>query len=89
MFTAKADRPYLDAWLRRTRKQFAISGRLSQTAWLLAGESGDSSEMWTVRLRNILEGNEQPSLELLTQIDAILSQTISKPIDQGTQGQLW
>lgn len=89
MFTAKADRPYFDAWLRRTRKQFAVSGRLSQTAMLLAREEGGTAESWSTRLRELLDGGEVPSLDLLTRIDTLLSgsQTVAKKDD--AQGSFW
>jgi hypothetical protein len=89
VFTAKADRPYFDAWLRRTRKQFAVSGRLSQTAVLLAREEGGTAESWAARLRNLLDSGEVPSLDLLTRIDTILSHTSTKPSDPESQGSLW
>ena len=69
----KPDRPYLEAWLRRTSKQFAVSGRLSQTAAVLAREEGGSTEEWAAMLRRILDGDEKPSIELLTRIDRILA----------------
>lgn len=68
----KPDRPYLEAWLRRTSKQFAVSGRLSQTAAVLAQEEGGSAGEWSAMLRRILDGEEKPSIELLTRIDRIL-----------------
>ena len=40
VITIKPDRPYFDAWLRRTNRRFAGSGRLSQAAMVLAGENG-------------------------------------------------
>lgn len=73
MFSAKNDRPYFDAWLRRTGRQFAISGRLTQVAGALAVELGGTVEDWRARLRILLEGGEMPSIELLTRIDALLS----------------
>lgn len=70
---AKTDRPYLEAWLRRTGRQLAISGRLTQVAWALAAEQGGSVEEWRARLRILLEGGCPPSLEILTRIDKLLS----------------
>ncbi len=85
MFTPKNDRPYFEAWLRRTSKQFAMSGRLSQTAMLLAAEDGGSMEEWRTRLRILLEGNEVPSLELLTRIDALLAGPSKRRVNDGAQ----
>ena len=73
VFTPKNDRPYFEAWLRRTSKQFAVSGRLTQTAMMLASEDGGSVDEWRTRLRILLEGNEVPSLDLLTKIDMLLA----------------
>lgn len=73
MFPIKPDRPYFDAWLRRTRRQFAISGRLSQLATILAAETGETPEQWSLRLRELLDGGDPPSLDLLMRIDLLLS----------------
>ncbi|MBC8125733.1 MAG: hypothetical protein H8M99_01110 [Gloeobacteraceae cyanobacterium ES-bin-144] len=73
MFTPKTDRPYFEAWLRRTSRQFAVSGRLTQTAMILAAEEGGTLDEWRTRLRILLDGNEMPSIELLTRIDSLLS----------------
>lgn len=89
VFSAKADRPYFDAWLKRTRKQLAVSGRLSQTALLLSQQEGGTMESWAERLRGLLDGHEVPSLDLLTRIDTILSHTPSPPPHQESQGSLW
>jgi hypothetical protein len=73
VFTPNPDRPYFDTWLRRTGRQLAVSGRLSQIAMVLASENGGSADDWRARLRTVLEGNEIPSLDLLIQIDALLA----------------
>ncbi len=73
MFSPKTDRPYFDAWLRRTGRQFAVSGRLTQTATALAAAEGGTVAEWSTRLRTLLDGKEVPSLDLLTRIDALLA----------------
>ncbi len=73
MNSGKESRPYFERWLRRTRKQFAVSGRLSQVAFVLAQEGEGTEAEWCTRLRTLLEGEETPSMELLTQIDALLA----------------
>jgi hypothetical protein len=89
VFTGKKDRPYFEAWLRRTGKQFSVSGRLTQTAMVLAAEEGGTVDEWRTRLRVLLEGDEVPSLDLLTRIDALLAgPTPSKP-DEDSQGALF
>lgn len=69
----KPERPYLEAWLRRTGKILSASGRLSQIAAVLAAEDGTSTEEWRARLRGILDGENSPSADLLTRIDAKLA----------------
>ncbi|MES2438174.1 MAG: hypothetical protein V4584_03870 [Verrucomicrobiota bacterium] len=73
MFPAKSDRPYFDAWLRRTGRQFAVSGRLTETAMALAASEGGTVDEWRARLRVLLEGDEIPSLDLLMRIDMLLA----------------
>jgi hypothetical protein len=89
VFSAKADRPYFDTWLKRTRKQFAVSGRMSQTALLLSQQEGGTKEDWAERLRGLLDGHEVPSFDLLTRIDTILSHTPPPPPSRESQGCLW
>lgn len=69
----QSDRPYFEVWLRRTGRQLAISGRLTQVAWALAAEDGGSVEEWRAQLRTLLDGGCLPSLELLTRIDKLLA----------------
>lgn len=73
MFPGKPDRPYLESWLRRTRKQLAASGRLSEVALILSREDGNTSAHWSGYLRQVLEEETTPSLDLLTRIDALLA----------------
>lgn len=87
--SAKTDRPYFDSWLRRTGRQFAISGRLTQIAGALAAEQGGSVNEWRTRLRILLEGGETPSLELLTRIDALLAGPSKTRRDDDQQGLLF
>ena len=79
MTHSKPDRPYLVNWLRRTRKQLAGSGRLTELSLILSREHGDTPEAWNTLIRAILEEETRPSLDLLTQIDAVLA----KPVKRG------
>lgn len=89
VFAPKIDRPYFDAWLRRTGRQFAVSGRLTETAMALAASEGGTVEEWRTRLRVLLEGNEVPSLDLLMRIDMLLAgPSRGKQSDDG-QGSLF
>jgi hypothetical protein len=85
MIPPTLDRPYLAAWLRRTGRQFAESGRLTETAMVLALTEGGSVDEWRRRLRLFLEGGECPSLDLLTKIDLFLAG--SKKIKQASVSQ--
>lgn len=73
VFHAKPDRPYLESWLRRTRKQLAGSGRLSEAALILSREEGRTPRHWIDFLRDVLEERTVPSLDLLTRIDSLLA----------------
>ena len=79
MFGGKQDRPYFASWLRRTRKQLAGSGRLSEVALLLARQEGGTPESWTSFLRRMLDETTTPSLDLLTRIDALLAKPAPPP----------
>lgn len=72
MISVKPERPYFDAWRRRTGRRLAASGRISQLATVLAHESGGSTVDWRDQLRRIMQGDEIPSLDLLTRIDSLL-----------------
>ncbi len=64
---------YLASWLRRTRRQLAPSGRLSEVALILSQRHGHSPSFWTAWLRRVLEGEIRPSLDELTAVDGILA----------------
>ena len=85
----KPDRPYLAAWLRRTRRQFAVSGRLSQIALVLSRQEGGSHELWRGRLAEILDERETPDFELLTKIDRLLAGPVRPDASAGEQGSFW
>ncbi|MGB6222162.1 hypothetical protein [Haloferula sp.] len=69
----KPTKPYLSRWLHRTRKQLAISGRLTETAMILSQKEGRSPDEWSRELRSFLDGNSVPTLDLITTIDTILA----------------
>jgi hypothetical protein len=85
----KTDRPYFEAWLRRTGRQLAISGRLTQVAWALAAEQGGTVEEWRSQLRILLDGGSLPTLELLTRIDKLLAGGPRSKRDSGPQALLF
>ncbi|MGC4014301.1 MAG: hypothetical protein QM755_07245 [Luteolibacter sp.] len=46
---------------------------MSEAALILAREEGGTHDSWRQRLRELLDGVEIPTLELLTRIDALLA----------------
>lgn len=90
MSQSPTDRPYIQAWLKRVERQLRGSGRISQTALALSHKLGGEADDWSRQLRDILDGQKQPSAELIAVIDQILA----KPGEQGgeandSQGQLF
>lgn len=83
------ERRFFEAWLHRTRRQLAQSGRLSQIAHLLAQEDGNSEADWRFRLREMLEGGEPPNLDLLTRIEKNLSVVKEEPPTDTAQQELF
>lgn len=69
----KPNHPFLANWLRRTRKQLAPSGRLSELSLLLAQREGNTPEYWSKWLRQVLENELIPTIDELTSIDAMLA----------------
>lgn len=82
-------RPYFDAWLRRAGRQLAMSGRISQISLVLASELGGSAEHWRQELHTIMQGDQIPSLELLTRIDALLAAPKTKRQPAAEQASLF
>ncbi len=66
-----------------------MSGRLTQIAMVLAAENGGTPDEWCARLRTMVEGNEIPSLDLLTRIDALLAGPSTTRGDDVAQGSLF
>ena len=79
MFPAKPERPYFEHWLRRTRKQLSASGRLSEIALILSKEEGNTVEHWSRYLRDVIDEESTPSVDLLTKIDALLARPLPMP----------
>ncbi|MFD2257207.1 hypothetical protein ACFSSA_11015 [Luteolibacter algae] len=73
MSSQRPPKPFLNIWLKRTRKQLSISGRLSELALVLARTGEKDAEFWRIKLQRILACKEDPTFELLTFIDSFLS----------------
>jgi hypothetical protein len=82
----RPERPYLESWLRRMRKQLAGSGRLTELALILSREEGNTPDHWSTYLRDVLDEVETPSLDLLTRIDALLARPVATPAQEDQPG---
>lgn len=72
-------KPFLETWLRRMRKQLAGSGKISELAWILEQDQNQlTQDEWRVKLKAILQGDEEPTLEFLTKIDSLLAKPASQ-----------
>ena len=89
MLPHKPDRPYLDNWLRRTRKRLSASGALTEMAMHLAQAEGNTPGHWSGFLREVLDGDLVPSLDLLTRIDLILAKPAKSQSTSHDQQQLF
>ncbi len=82
------DRRHLAHWLRRTRRQLAPSGRLSEIALILSRREGGHQEWHAARLRSVLDGEVVPTLDELTAIDLILARPAPRPVPVAEPGRL-
>ncbi len=74
--TKKNQKAYLEVWLRRMRKEFSGSGRLTEVALLLAGGDGNKFTEWQMHLRKVMDGELEPDLDLITRLERL----VAKPI---------
>ncbi len=90
MSQSPIDRPYIQAWLKRVERQLRGSGRISQIALTLSKKHGGDLDDWSRQLRDILEGEQAPSAELIADIDQILAKPgNNEPPYQLDQGELF
>jgi hypothetical protein len=82
-------KPYLDAWLKRTGRELSVSGRLSELVMILSTKKGSDPEEWRGRLQRILDREEDPGFELLTEIDSILARPAKGLPSADTQADLF
>lgn len=79
MHPASPDRPHLENWLRRTRKQLAPSGRLSELSIILSRSQGHPPDHWAAWLRSVLDGDIRLTLDELTLIETHLTPAAKPP----------
>jgi hypothetical protein len=73
MFPSGISKPYLEAWLKRTRKQLMASGRLSELVLILSKAGDFTQGEWRTKLQRILNGDEKPGFEIITRVDSALA----------------
>lgn len=90
MGNERLTKPFLEAWLRRTRKQLSGSGRITELALILARDGASLTQRdWILKLQAIFHGNEEPSMELLTQIDSLLAKPAVKLVTVNSEALLF
>lgn len=72
------DRKFIEFWLRRTRKELAISGRLAELAQLMQQQEGLSRD-WQSDLLRLRQGEWEPTMDDLIRLDGVLARPKKKP----------
>lgn len=73
------DRKFIDLWLRRTRKELAISGRLAELSHVLQTQERDSARNWHHDLTRLLHGEWEPTMDDLIRLDGVLARPRQTP----------
>lgn len=89
MATNGISKPYLDAWLKRTAKALAGSGKLSELCLILANEGEEDAVAWRSRMQRILDREEEPCFEILTKTDSILARPARTATNMVESGDLF
>ena len=67
----------MEFWLRRTRKELAISGRLAELTHLLEQQDASPRD-WRRDLLRLREGEWEPTMDDLIRLDGVLAQPQKK-----------
>ena len=70
---AKKDRRYVEVWLRRTRKELAVSGKISELVFRLQQQASSQQHNWSVKLHQLLNGEWEPNMDELIHLDGLLT----------------
>lgn len=73
------DRKFIDLWLRRTRKELAISGRLAELSHVLQTQEPDHARNWQQDLTRLLLGEWEPTMDDLIRLDGVLARPRQTP----------
>lgn len=63
----------MDFWMRRARKELAVSGRLAEMAYMLATQEACHPANWQQKLQQLLLGIWEPNMDELIRLDGVLS----------------
>lgn len=69
----------MEFWLRRARKELAISGRLAEISQLLA-QQDDSSRDWQRDLMRLRQGEWEPPMDDLIRLDGVFARPKNAPV---------
>ena len=71
------DRKFIEFWLRRARKELAISGRLAELAQFLQHQESSARD-WQHDLGRLRRGEWEPTMDDLIRLDGVLAQPRKK-----------
>lgn len=63
----------MDFWMRRARKELAVSGRLAELAYVLESQESQAQYSWQSKLQQLLLGLWEPNMDELIRLDGVLS----------------
>jgi hypothetical protein len=72
-FGEKKDRRYVEVWLRRARKELAVSGKISELVYRLQQQATSQHDDWSTKLHQLLDGEWEPNMDELIRLDGLLS----------------
>jgi hypothetical protein len=75
------DRRFIELWLRRTRKELMVSGRLAEVTLLLQQQApiDQAPRNWHKDLLGLLDGSWEPTMDDLITLDGVLARPKKSP----------
>lgn len=73
------DRKFIELWLRRARKELAVSGRIAELTHLLELQDQGSGRDWQRDLLSLLRGEWEPNMDELIRLDGVLARPRKTP----------
>lgn len=81
MAPERETKPYLEAWVKRMRRELSVSGRLSELAFIMSQEGCMDQHGWRLKIQRILDREEDPGFDLLTRIDSVLASPMENALE--------